>query len=134
MAEATFFGVPEEFIRTVKDLPVLLPVAGFELSFDSLFSDFTDGAGGGIGFTETGLFVVAGRGHEGEFRGVRTPLDVGPFSATAGDVITQCGAVLVKSDMVTFSSPGRGYFQASSLGWPTEVLTKYMSPVWRWSC
>ena len=36
--------------------------------------------------------------------------------------------------IATSSSPGSGYFQAWSVGWPTCVLTRYISPTWRWSC
>ena len=38
------------------------------------------------------------------------------------------------SIMNTLSSPGSGYFHASSSGWPTLVLTVYISPTPRWSC
>ena len=34
----------------------------------------------------------------------------------------------------TTSSPGSGYFHAWSSGWPTLVLTRYISPTLRWSC
>ena len=36
--------------------------------------------------------------------------------------------------MVTTASPGSGYFQACSVGWPTVVSTRYISPTPRWSC
>src|ERR1035438_6195629 len=36
--------------------------------------------------------------------------------------------------VVTILSPGSGYFQACSVGWPTVVLTRYISPTPRWSC
>ena len=35
---------------------------------------------------------------------------------------------------MTTSSPGSGYFQAFRSGWPTVVLTRYISPTPRWSC
>lgn len=36
--------------------------------------------------------------------------------------------------MVTSLSPGIGYFHCSSSGCPSLLLTKYMSPLLRWSC
>ena len=39
-----------------------------------------------------------------------------------------------RSIMVITSSPGSGYFHACSVGWPTTVLTRYISPTPRWSC
>ncbi len=36
--------------------------------------------------------------------------------------------------VVTTSSPGIGYFQACSVGCPTFVSTRYISPTPRWSC
>ncbi len=42
--------------------------------------------------------------------------------------------MITRSIMVTTLSPGSGYFHAWSSGWPTRVLTRYISPVPRWSC
>ena len=42
--------------------------------------------------------------------------------------------MITRSIMVTSLSPGSGYFHACSLGWPTLVVTRYMSPLLRWSC
>ena len=39
-----------------------------------------------------------------------------------------------RSIIVTNSSPGSGYFQADSVGWPATVFTRYISPALRWSC
>ena len=36
--------------------------------------------------------------------------------------------------MVMSLSPTSGYFQVSTFGWPTLVLTRVISPVLRWSC
>ncbi len=41
---------------------------------------------------------------------------------------------MTRSIMKIALSPGSGYFQASSSGWPATVLTRYMSPVGRESC
>ena len=43
-------------------------------------------------------------------------------------------SITTGSIMNTFSSPGSGYFQASSTGWPTLVCTVYISPTPRWFC
>ena len=36
--------------------------------------------------------------------------------------------------MKILSSPGSGYLSVVSVGWPTTVLTKYISPTPRESC
>ena len=43
-------------------------------------------------------------------------------------------SMTTRSIIVMTSSPGSGYFQACSVGWPTVVLTRYISPALRWSC
>ncbi len=43
-------------------------------------------------------------------------------------------SMMTRSIVVTSLSPGSGYFQASSFGCPTWVLTRYISPSFRWSC
>ncbi len=43
-------------------------------------------------------------------------------------------SMMTRSIMVTSLSPASGYFHACSSGCPSLVLTRYMSPVLRWSC
>ena len=43
-------------------------------------------------------------------------------------------SMTTRSIMVMNSSPGSGYFQARSIGWPATVFTRYISPALRWSC
>src|SRR5688500_1515709 len=42
--------------------------------------------------------------------------------------------MITRCSMATTLSPGSGYFQERSTGWPTFVSTRYMSPTLRSSC
>ncbi len=75
-------------------------------------------------------------------------LSVLPRQAMSSQIDVRCwsGGILSRTTLplstltitrwiiVMLVSPGSGYFHACSVGWPTLVTTRYMSPVLRWSC
>src|SRR3954447_26010749 len=86
---------PEEFFGIRQVAPVDSPVAALEEGGDLLFEDVAHHSRGGVGDSQHFVLVIAGCADEGQLRAILVPLDVGPFAAAAGDIVTQGGTVLV---------------------------------------
>ncbi len=95
MAPVVALAEPKKLFGLGQKAPVDAAIAALEKGGYLLFEYVANLAGGGIGDAQRGDFVIARSGDEGQPRALLVPLHVAPFAAAAGEVIAECGAVLV---------------------------------------
>ena len=101
IAPVVALAEPEDLIGFGQIVPVDFAVAAFVELGGGFAHDFADFAGGGVGYAEPLLLVVAGSGDEGEMGVVGREFDVVPGGAAAGYVVAERGAVLVGRHLQT---------------------------------